>query len=160
MRDENPAPLTQEHPSRQNFHVLPSSEPWPVASPMTRRSFTVIVACAMRFGARSYLCREIPRYAQLLQVAPSFIPISIDNFSVARMPRYLWLHVPGAFYHVTLRGNHRQSIFFSPVSVGHPHHDPRTGCASVRSAASRCGPVHRARPWPQVLTLRRILVND
>ena len=29
------------------------------------------------------------------------------------MPRPLRLHVPGAFYHVTLRGNHRQSIFFS-----------------------------------------------
>lgn len=28
-----------------------------------------------------------------------------------RKPR---LHVPGAFYHVTLRGNHRQDIFFSP----------------------------------------------
>lgn len=30
------------------------------------------------------------------------------------MPRPLRLHVPGAFYHVTLRGNHRQDIFFSP----------------------------------------------
>ncbi len=29
-----------------------------------------------------------------------------------RKPR---LHVPGAFYHVTLRGNHRQDIFFSPA---------------------------------------------
>lgn len=28
-----------------------------------------------------------------------------------RRPR---LHIPGAFYHVTLRGNHRQDIFFSP----------------------------------------------
>ncbi len=28
-----------------------------------------------------------------------------------RKPR---LHVPGAFYHVMLRGNHRQDIFFSP----------------------------------------------
>jgi putative transposase len=28
------------------------------------------------------------------------------------MPRPLRLHVPGAFYHVTLRGNHRQNIFF------------------------------------------------
>ena len=28
------------------------------------------------------------------------------------MPRPLRLHVPGAFYHVTLRGNHRQDIFF------------------------------------------------
>jgi REP element-mobilizing transposase RayT len=30
------------------------------------------------------------------------------------MPRPLRIHVPGAFYHVTLRGNHRQDIFFSP----------------------------------------------
>ena len=28
------------------------------------------------------------------------------------MPRKPRLHVPGAFYHVTLRGNHRQDIFF------------------------------------------------
>lgn len=27
------------------------------------------------------------------------------------MPRPLRLHVPGALYHVTLRGNHRQNIF-------------------------------------------------
>jgi putative transposase len=30
------------------------------------------------------------------------------------MPRPLRIHVPGAMYHVTLRGNHRQDIFFSP----------------------------------------------
>ena len=30
------------------------------------------------------------------------------------MPRRPRIHVPGAFYHVTLRGNHRQDIFFSP----------------------------------------------
>jgi REP element-mobilizing transposase RayT len=29
------------------------------------------------------------------------------------MPRPLRIHVPGAFHHVTLRGNHRQDIFFS-----------------------------------------------
>jgi len=29
------------------------------------------------------------------------------------MPRKSRIHVPGAFYHVTLRGNHRQDIFFS-----------------------------------------------
>lgn len=29
-----------------------------------------------------------------------------------RKPR---LHIPGAFYHVTLRGNHRQDIFFTPA---------------------------------------------
>lgn len=29
------------------------------------------------------------------------------------MPRPPRIHVPGAFYHVTLRGNHRQDIFFS-----------------------------------------------
>jgi len=28
------------------------------------------------------------------------------------MPRKTRIHVPGAFYHVTLRGNHRQDIFF------------------------------------------------
>ena len=31
------------------------------------------------------------------------------------MPRPPRLHVPGAFYHVTLRGNHRQDIFFKPA---------------------------------------------
>lgn len=30
------------------------------------------------------------------------------------MPRPLRIHVPGALYHVTLRGNHRQNIFFRP----------------------------------------------
>jgi putative transposase len=30
------------------------------------------------------------------------------------MPRPLRLHGPGAMYHVTLRGNHRQNIFFRP----------------------------------------------
>lgn len=30
------------------------------------------------------------------------------------MPRPLRIHVPAAFYHVTLRGNHLQDIFFSP----------------------------------------------
>jgi putative transposase len=29
------------------------------------------------------------------------------------MPRPPRIHVPGAFYHVTLRGNHRQAIFFT-----------------------------------------------
>jgi putative transposase len=29
------------------------------------------------------------------------------------MPRKPRIHVPGAFYHVTLRGNHRQDIFFN-----------------------------------------------
>jgi len=29
------------------------------------------------------------------------------------MPRALRLHVPASFYHVTLRGNHRQNIFFT-----------------------------------------------
>lgn len=31
------------------------------------------------------------------------------------MPRSPRLHVPGAFYHVTLRGNHRQNIFYCPA---------------------------------------------
>ena len=31
------------------------------------------------------------------------------------MPRRLRIHFPGAMYHVTLRGNHRQDIFFSPA---------------------------------------------
>jgi putative transposase len=30
------------------------------------------------------------------------------------MARPLRIHIPGAFYHVTLRGNHRQQIFFRP----------------------------------------------
>jgi len=29
------------------------------------------------------------------------------------MARRLRLHVPGGFYHVTLRGNHRQPVFFA-----------------------------------------------
>jgi hypothetical protein len=29
------------------------------------------------------------------------------------MPRKPRIHVPGAFYHVMLRGNHRQDIFFT-----------------------------------------------
>jgi putative transposase len=33
----------------------------------------------------------------------------------ARMPRRPRVHFPGAFYHVTLRGNHRQNIFFAPA---------------------------------------------
>jgi REP element-mobilizing transposase RayT len=31
------------------------------------------------------------------------------------MPRPLRIHAPGAFYHVTVRGNHRQNIFFRPA---------------------------------------------
>jgi REP element-mobilizing transposase RayT len=31
------------------------------------------------------------------------------------MPRALRVHVPGGFYHVTLRGNHRKPIFFRPA---------------------------------------------
>lgn len=31
------------------------------------------------------------------------------------MPRSPRLHIPAAFYHVTLRGNHRQNIFFTPA---------------------------------------------
>jgi REP element-mobilizing transposase RayT len=34
---------------------------------------------------------------------------------MARQPR---IHVPGAFYHVTLRGNHRQNIFIVPDDRG------------------------------------------
>lgn len=34
---------------------------------------------------------------------------------MARLPR---LHVPGGFYHVTLRGNHRQRIFLDPGDRG------------------------------------------
>lgn len=30
------------------------------------------------------------------------------------MPRKPRIHVPSAFYHVTLRGDHRQDIFFCP----------------------------------------------
>ncbi|HKQ84361.1 MAG TPA: transposase [Steroidobacteraceae bacterium] len=33
----------------------------------------------------------------------------------AAMPRPLRLHAPGATYHVTMRGNHRQNIFFNPT---------------------------------------------
>ena len=32
------------------------------------------------------------------------------------MPRRPRLHVPGGFYHVTLRGNHRNDIFFRPAN--------------------------------------------
>ena len=31
------------------------------------------------------------------------------------MSRPLRIHIPGAFYHVTLRGNHQQAIFFTPA---------------------------------------------
>jgi REP element-mobilizing transposase RayT len=31
------------------------------------------------------------------------------------MPRRPRLYLPGAFYHITLRGNHRQDIFFTPA---------------------------------------------
>ncbi len=34
------------------------------------------------------------------------------------MARQLRLHVPGGFYHVTLRGNHRQPIFFCDAHYG------------------------------------------
>jgi putative transposase len=34
------------------------------------------------------------------------------------MPRRLRIHVPGGVYHVTLRGNHRQPIFFSDGDRG------------------------------------------
>jgi putative transposase len=34
------------------------------------------------------------------------------------MPRPLRLHVPGGFYHVTLRGNHRQDVFRTPADRG------------------------------------------
>ena len=40
---------------------------------------------------------------------------SIQGFPVARLPR---LHVPGGFYHVTLRGNHRQPIFYREEDHG------------------------------------------
>jgi REP element-mobilizing transposase RayT len=33
------------------------------------------------------------------------------------MPRPLRLHAAGAFYHVTLRGNHRQNIFLALLIV-------------------------------------------
>jgi putative transposase len=35
------------------------------------------------------------------------------NRTVSAMARPLRLHIPGAMYHVTLRGNHRQDIFFA-----------------------------------------------
>lgn len=47
------------------------------------------------------------------------------------MPRRPRIHVPGAFYHVTLRGNHRQSIFFSP-------HDRTLLNEIVASGVTRC----------------------
>jgi hypothetical protein len=31
------------------------------------------------------------------------------------MPRPLRIHAPGAFYHVTLRSNHRQNTFLTPA---------------------------------------------
>src|SRR6476659_5606783 len=34
------------------------------------------------------------------------------------MPRSLRIHVPGGFYHVTLRGNHQQNIFFRDCDRG------------------------------------------
>jgi len=32
----------------------------------------------------------------------------------ARMPRLPRLHIPGGYYHVMLRGNHRENLFTTP----------------------------------------------
>ena len=39
----------------------------------------------------------------------------VCSSETARMPRKPRLHVDGAFYHVILRGNHREAIFFRPA---------------------------------------------
>jgi putative transposase len=39
----------------------------------------------------------------------------VCSSETARMPRKPRLHVDGAFYHVILRGNHREAIFFCPA---------------------------------------------
>ena len=36
-----------------------------------------------------------------------------EAIAEAWMPRRLRIHLPGGFYHVTLRGNHQQAIFFA-----------------------------------------------
>ncbi len=49
------------------------------------------------------------------------------------MARRLRLHVPGGFYHVTLRGNHRQPVFFAEADRGRL--DDVVGEAAHRLAA-------------------------
>lgn len=49
------------------------------------------------------------------------------------MPRSPRIHAPGAMYHVTLRGNHRQDIFFSPDDrslLTHIIRDILVGCGA------------------------------
>ena len=53
-----------------------------------------------------------------------------------RKPR---LHVPAAFYHVTLRGNHRQDIFFSP--------EDRTQLNTIVEKDSGAGHAKRGYSW-------------
>ena len=48
------------------------------------------------------------------------------------MPRAPRIHAPGALYHVTLRGNHRQHIFFQPD-------DRRLLTGMVTEAIGKCG---------------------
>ncbi|AMN47531.1 hypothetical protein ACG33_10560 [Steroidobacter denitrificans] len=48
------------------------------------------------------------------------------------MPRRLRLHIPGAFYHVTLRGNHRRDIFFK-------ENDQRILCDLIAEVIERFG---------------------
>src|SRR5688572_27008826 len=36
-----------------------------------------------------------------------------QSFTEARMPRHTYTHVPGALYHVTLRGAHRREVYFT-----------------------------------------------
>ena len=56
------------------------------------------------------------------------------------MPRPLRIHVPGGFYHVTIRGNHRQHIFFRPA------HRRILECI-VREATARFGARVHAYCW-------------
>jgi hypothetical protein len=51
-------------------------------------------------------CRSYPSN----KLAPHTLPPQL--WEEGRMPQLPRVHVPGAMYHVTARGNHRQDIFF------------------------------------------------
>lgn len=56
------------------------------------------------------------------------------------MPRAPRIHVPGGFYHVTLRGNHRERIFLRPT-------DRRDLNEITADALQRCGALLHAYCW-------------
>src|SRR5688572_16379423 len=65
------------------------------------------------FSHKSRLIRHYGRPALPARLAAGYRVATGNN-----MPRPLRLHVPGGFYHVTLRGNHRQDVFRTPADRG------------------------------------------